>query len=171
MKTSKEYNEKYREKHRQAIRARQRARYHSNLDEERERSRKKYKHNKIHHPEYFKKWYEKFKNTPKGRMKYYRRNAKTRGISFDLTLEQFTELWQKPCHYCGSEIKQIGIDRINSKKGYQKGNIIPCCFKCNYMKRNWSTHEFLQHCYKIMRFWKQIREPINKLSTGVSLNM
>jgi hypothetical protein len=41
----------------------------------------------------------------------------------------------QPCHYCG-EVKgaQNGIDRMNSALGYQYGNVVSCCIRCNTRK-------------------------------------
>ena len=79
----------------------------------------------------------------------YKRIAKKRGRSFELTQEQFVELTKKDCHYCGASPNNItesnncygeyiynGIDRIDNSKGYTLDNVVPCCKICNYAKRN-----------------------------------
>jgi hypothetical protein len=92
--------------------------------------------------------------TPNGKYSYYKATAKRRDIEFNLTLEQFTELWNKPCYYCGDEIKTIGVDRVDNTKGYQVDNIVPCCAWCNKMKLNYTKEEFINHCEKIVNFNK-----------------
>ena len=59
---------------------------------------------------------------------------------FSLTIEQFKEIISKPCHYCGTKpfrniqyrgndkYKSNGIDRINPSRGYEPGNVVPCCW-------------------------------------------
>lgn len=94
----------------------------------------------------------------------YEQRAKQSGFSFDLTLSSFAELIKQPCFYCGhsgtnkpiktgSKVKREkvnGIDRIDSSKGYEEGNMQPCCSVCNLMKRHHSHEEFLAHIKKII---------------------
>jgi hypothetical protein len=78
----------------------------------------------------------------------------------DLTLEQFYELSQLPCYYCGldhlhSNKTKIsrkvdkgyfyynGIDRIDSKLKHNYNNLIPCCWFCNSSKRKMPIENFL----------------------------
>jgi hypothetical protein len=77
--------------------------------------------------------------------------AKERHISFNLTPEQFKNLWQAPCYYCGSEIKTIGIDRINNNEGYILNNVVSCCKICNFMKGKLSKKVFIINCKKIAK--------------------
>jgi len=87
--------------------------------------------------------------TPKGRYREIKNDAKRRGIEWNLTFEQFMQFWQKPCYYCGVEIKTIGLDRIDSGKGYTIDNIVSCCHYCNTLKNNMSQKEFIDKCKKI----------------------
>jgi len=77
--------------------------------------------------------------------------AKARHIYFDLTLEQFKSFWGWPCAYCGESIKTIGLDRIDSSKGYTVDNLLSCCGDCNYMKSDMSLDEFVERCRKIVK--------------------
>lgn len=99
----------------------------------------------------------------------YKGSAKSRKIKFELTLKDIEKIIEKSCFYCGSEpdnekyihplkgetekrkIKYQGIDRVDSNVGYTPKNIIPCCKRCNLMKRDMSKNEFLNHIEKIMR--------------------
>lgn len=82
----------------------------------------------------------------------YKSNAKARGLSWELTDEQFLELVTKDCTYCGHSQKYNGIDRIDSSKGYTINNCVPCCTWCNVMKLNHSESEFLAHIRQIYNF-------------------
>jgi 5-methylcytosine-specific restriction endonuclease McrA len=86
-------------------------------------------------------------DAPDNYRKYiYRANAK--GIVFNLTIEEFNNVINGECSYCGEE--QAGtIDRINSSKGYTIDNITPCCSKCNIMKYTHSVKDFIKHVNKI----------------------
>lgn len=99
---------------------------------------------------------------------YYRRflkdGAEKRGFNCDLSFEEFFEIIKKPCTYCGEPpvdragIKSLriianGIDRIDSNKGYIKGNCVPCCPTCNYSKRTMSTKEFSDWIKKVYDYF------------------
>jgi hypothetical protein len=79
----------------------------------------------------------------------YKRGAEIRGYSFTLTNKQFMEFWQKPCYYCGSEIKTIGLDRVYNNAGYTMDNVVPCCWVCNRMKNNINPDAFIDKCIEI----------------------
>jgi hypothetical protein len=89
----------------------------------------------------------------------YRRRSLQKGFFFNLSKEEFKEITSQNCFYCGIKPKQIackgykkyygeyiynGIDRIDSSKGYEKDNIIPCCGQCNVAKNNHSYNNFLE---------------------------
>jgi hypothetical protein len=88
----------------------------------------------------------------------YRHSAKKRKISFRLSKRQFIEITKKECHYCGQKplplklsnqnfygtCKANGVDRINSKYGYYKENVVPCCKMCNILKRDYPQKVFIE---------------------------
>jgi hypothetical protein len=76
----------------------------------------------------------------------YLRNAKSRGYIFNLTKEEFKSFWKQPCHYCGSPIEYIGLDRKDNSIGYTVGNIVPCCYICNRSKMDMSVKDYIAHC-------------------------
>jgi len=90
-----------------------------------------------------------YKQRPKGRYMTYRLGAKNRNLRFEITLEEFTEFAVKPCIYCGDSFDKIGIDRVDSSKGYIKGNMVSCCEMCNKMKLNHGKEAFIEQCIKI----------------------
>lgn len=85
----------------------------------------------------------------------YIKNAERREIEFHLTREEFISIIQQPCEYCGeytnNDFGLNGIDRINSSKGYEIDNVVPCCKVCNIMKHNF-TLEYWQD--KITKIYK-----------------
>jgi hypothetical protein len=94
-------------------------------------------------------------------LQHYRSGAKRRGYSFDLTEEDFKQLIQKPCHYCGSppnggyskgDFLVNGIDRVNNSLGYTLDNSVPCCSLCNSMKSTLPVDVFTSHVEKISNF-------------------
>lgn len=80
----------------------------------------------------------------------YKSGANRRGFSFELSKEEFLTFWKQPCFYCADEIETIGLDRIDSNRGYSKDNIVPCCTICNTMKLALPRDVFIEHCYKII---------------------
>lgn len=105
-------------------------------------------------------WLERI-TLPKGisernkRIDTYKRQAKIKNLPYELDLEQFLELTQKNCFYCGAEPTSYaknkksngsfignGIDRIDNTKGYTIKNTLPCCQICNLAKRAMTFDEF-----------------------------
>ena len=93
----------------------------------------------------------------------YERRAKIGGNEYNLTDEQFKEITQKDCYYCGSPPSNIkknskgsngeyvynGIDRIDNNKGYIIDNVVPCCITCNMAKSNKTLQEFRDWIKKV----------------------
>jgi hypothetical protein len=93
-------------------------------------------------------------------MCYYRRNARYRGVPFELTLAQFYCLTKEKCFYCGSPplnfIRKYihnGVDRVDSDKGYIIGNVVPCCKRCNISKSSMTVENFKKHVDLIYTNW------------------
>lgn len=84
-----------------------------------------------------------------------RSNAKSRGYPVDISFEQFLDLAQKDCYYCGDKPKQRagikswqnkaklnGIDRKDNTLGYTIANSVPCCQQCNWAKKDLSIKDW-----------------------------
>lgn len=97
-----------------------------------------------------------------------KRGSEIRGHDFKLTIEDFKIIIGKDCHYCGEKPQKSsnkilitrgnineppfyynGIDRLDSKIGYQLDNCVPCCGTCNYMKHTLTTNDFFNQIEKI----------------------
>ncbi len=88
-------------------------------------------------------------------------SAKNRGISNDLSKEEFLKICEQNCHYCDAppryreiyrtsqnrklaySISANGVDRINPNYGYTIDNSLPCCTRCNMAKSSLQYDEFL----------------------------
>ena len=90
----------------------------------------------------------------------YKCNARGRGREWSLTDEQFIDMSQRPCHYCGAGpsnkcVKPYitfvynGLDRINNSIGYTKENCLPCCADCNMRKGTMDYKAFVQWIEKV----------------------
>ena len=84
------------------------------------------------------------------KMRQYIGSANKRGISFELTIEQFNQLCSLRCVYCDTS-NRIGIDRKDSSVGYVIDNCQPCCGTCNLMKHRSDEDDFLSHILKIYK--------------------
>jgi hypothetical protein len=87
----------------------------------------------------------------------YRRGARDRGLSWELTGEEFDELTSQDCTYCGSapgtvahcegrnsgEFTYNGLDRVDSGLGYTLENVVTCCQICNRAKSDLPCDEFM----------------------------
>ena len=89
-------------------------------------------------------------NSPMVRYAHYKEGANVRDMGFDLTEKQFFTFWQLPCAYCNSDIKTIGLDRVNSKEGYHINNVVPCCKSCNQMKMADTKEDWINQVKKIL---------------------
>jgi hypothetical protein len=101
----------------------------------------------------------------------YRQNARRKERDFELTYTEFHALVVTPCYYCGDitvrgqgrpksrtqgrnanhykQEKVNGIDRIDSLKGYNSENVVPCCAMCNKMKMEFTLEDWLSRVAKI----------------------
>lgn len=89
-----------------------------------------------------------YNQSPIGRFKSYinrsKYGSKTK-LEFNISFDQFLTFWKKDCHYCGIPVETIGLDRINNSVGYIMSNLVSCCRDCNWMKKDFTQQEFLQH--------------------------
>lgn len=144
----KKWDDKYRNENREKCRKASRLHYSKNIEEQRERSMKKYRKERIENSDHARQRARNWSKTPRGIFNAYKKNSRKRGIVFEVSREDFVSLIGSNCAYCGSE--SFGVDRVNNDLGYIYGNILPCCAKCNHMKRDFTAKEFLSHCRKIV---------------------
>jgi len=54
----------------------------------------------------------------------------------DLDLEFVRDLIQKDCHYCGTRLGKMTLDRVDNDKAHTKDNVVPCCVRCNSIRND-----------------------------------
>lgn len=100
----------------------------------------------------------------------YRAGARGRGLSFNLSEDEFGHITSLKCHYCGrAPFREVnpggkynggyianGIDRTNSLIGYRAGNIVPCCQYCNFAKGTMEYEVFRKLVKDIYQNWAHI---------------
>lgn len=88
----------------------------------------------------------------------YKAVAKQKNLDFKLDHHAIRTLVLAPCAYCGIEPYRVwnilkksgkidsltcnGIDRVNNELGYILSNVVSCCPRCNYAKRDMPLQEF-----------------------------
>jgi hypothetical protein len=88
-----------------------------------------------------------------------RYRSSQRNIKFELTIEQFANICKEKCYYCGEYdsrvhhkvsgdivVEVVGVDRIDSNKGYTKDNIQWVHKRVQQMKWNISQDQFIEWC-------------------------
>lgn len=81
---------------------------------------------------------------------------------WNLSEARFDELTQQNCRYCGappanrqksktSVFIYNGIDRIDSTRGYEEGNVAPCCKLCNRAKSDLSVTKFIAWAKRVVQ--------------------
>ena len=74
-----------------------------------------------------------------------------------LSFEEFKEVFADgKCSYCGNKIGRggIGLDRLNNNEPYRKGNVTPCCGKCNRLRQDLLTP---QETKEVLNLLKKLR--------------
>lgn len=65
-----------------------------------------------------------------------RRADKKRRRANDLDIDFIRNAICQPCSYCAEESLRMTLDRIDNSKGHTKGNVLPCCIRCNMARGN-----------------------------------
>jgi len=91
----------------------------------------------------------------------YKRSAELKQLDFDITLEEFKEIVNQPCKYCGvirdrGTAQFNGIDRDDSGIGYLNGNCVSCCTMCNYIKKTLNGIIFIKRVEHILTYNKHV---------------
>jgi hypothetical protein len=94
--------------------------------------------------------------TLKRRYWYYKKDAKRDKRKFDLSMSDFDNITSQGCYYCGAwsinNPGKCGIDRVDSDGGYEINNCVACCNMCNFMKRNLTEEDFIEHIKRIYEY-------------------
>ncbi len=101
-----------------------------------------------------------------------KKDAKKRKKAWALTIVEFISIIYQNCHYCGVNpsttvnpttgrgleasraqecfITYNGIDRVDSSKGYEIGNVVPCCEQCNRAKLDYTASKFIDWAKRLV---------------------
>jgi hypothetical protein len=80
--------------------------------------------------------------------------AKRRRLTWMLDEDWFlTHIWEQKCSY-GDHPAKGGIDRIDSSRGYEPDNCVPCCRRCNMIKGEWTVEEMYINLEEMLQYHK-----------------
>lgn len=71
-------------------------------------------------------------------------------IPFTLSMDQFLDFWNKPCFYCGTEVKTIRLETLDFSAGFVRNNVTSICRECQKFKNGMNHDEFMHQCQKIV---------------------
>lgn len=83
-----------------------------------------------------------------------RRLAKYRGKSLSLSEQEYRDIVAcNSCLYCGGPLPKsgCGLDRIDNSRGYEPGNVVPCCGRCNRIRSDNLTYEEMLRLAPLLR--------------------
>lgn len=69
-------------------------------------------------------------------LKDSRASDKKYGRENDLTVVLIERLISTGCRYCGETQLKMTLDRIDNSVGHIGTNVVPCCIRCNYVRRD-----------------------------------
>ena len=98
-----------------------------------------------------------------------RYEALGRAHVWNLNKKDVWDLTQQLCHYCGTmpsqrfrtkadngEFIYNGLDHVDNLRGYELGNVVPCCKVCNYAKSDRTVEDFyvwIERVYNLRTSW------------------
>lgn len=95
----------------------------------------------------------------------YKKHARTKNVSWELTKDEAYKLFKSNCYYCGIEpvnhkwkgykegFRYNGLDAVDNTKGYYIGNVVPCCKKCNEVKKAMTLREFENYINRLYNYY------------------
>lgn len=98
------------------------------------------------------------KKNPRGIYDVIKQGAKRRSLVFTIDKNEFVEWYKlqpRECFYCKrseedimkdlaiirKKMQRLSIDRVENEKGYETGNLILSCMRCNYTKSNFFSKD------------------------------
>lgn len=82
---------------------------------------------------------------------YRRGDSKRFGTDLNYSvIDMANRIHHSSCIYCGHR-NNLGLDRINNRKGHTLENTVVCCFQCNFVKTSIYTYENMREIGKVLR--------------------
>lgn len=77
---------------------------------------------------------------------------------FNLSIEEYKSIISARCSYCNSDISNeggSGLDRVSNDRGFEVGNVNPCCTSCNRRRSRAMDADTFREQSKINGYWKE----------------
>lgn len=85
-------------------------------------------------------WARRWRKNPANRARVIcidsRSSDRKFGRAYALNPELVQALISQPCAYCGSTDLMMTLDRKDNAIGHVPTNVVPCCVRCNYVRRD-----------------------------------
>lgn len=78
-----------------------------------------------------------YNRTLRSRYAHLRAKARGRGVELKLSFDEYALIVaDAKCAYCSGPLSETGhgLDRLDNLKEYEKDNVAPCCYGCNFRK-------------------------------------
>ncbi len=108
---------------------------------------------------------------PRARFALVKGNARQFNREFSLSFTYFHSFWDTPCTYCRRPMEGIGLDRVDSSRGYVVGNVVQCCWTCNTRKRDAELEEFLLWTIHVAETGRRIEDTTTALTSSAEPNL
>ena len=97
---------------------------------------------------------ENRKNSKQSQYNIYKNGAENRNITFTISFEEYCNLVEQPCYYCGiiQDKGFNGIDKRYPSDGYILENCVSCCKVCNFTKGALSDDVFIKRVHHILTY-------------------
>lgn len=110
-----------------------------------------------------------YKQSSIGRYHRLKEDSLKRKIMLNITETEFLQLIDEPCYYCDNKlgaktIYGVGLDRIDSFKGYEKDNVLPCCHFCNTLKNYLLTKEEMKKVANLLIELREGKPPVSSIN-------
>jgi 3-polyprenyl-4-hydroxybenzoate decarboxylase len=94
------------------------------------------------------------------RIHHARARAHSKKMKFNINRRYIEQLWEEQgglCYYTGLPMTRtpddrnnsVSLDRVDSTKGYVRGNIVLCRSAINFMKRHHGLNHFVELCKQV----------------------
>jgi hypothetical protein len=101
------------------------------------------------------------------RFSQWKAGAERRGLPWNLTIDEIESLWARQKGCCAltgdpmslekNDRNVISLDRIDSDRGYEVGNVQLTTWRVNEIKSNLLDADFIEMCRKVAAFQQELK--------------
>jgi len=103
---------------------------------------------------------EKYWKLPSSLFSRAKASAKSRKIEFSLSKKEYIDLIESKCYFCNDELENgkgrgIGLNRIESDKGFIIGNVLRACGFCSIIRSEGLTVEEMKKVSELLIYLRK----------------